>query len=397
MNFLLTHILFAATYIVIGTAVAGLLPAIAPVAPGTALYLGGGTVALAAFIHLLLVQHAGRAAVEREIVTLQGDQDALRQNVREMDSEIAALKESGVDSAQSAEDVVAEMKVLQTLLAEVVSQAQGNPNFRETLKLARTESGAEPEPDLADREVLEIMRNALAANRVDLYLQPVMSLPARKTVSYETYSRVRDETGLTVYPRQYVHLAEREGLISTLDNMLLFRCVQVLRQLRKRRPDMPFFVNISSGTLSDEQFFGQFVDFISRNPELPEQIIFEIPQSDVVGADAVIDSRLEALAEIGFALSMDHVTDLDIDFHDLARRRFKYVKIGAPLFFEGDGPLHKTDYKDAFKRQGIQLVIEKIETEPALVELLDYDIDMGQGFLFGAPQRVDPEEGKDLA
>ena len=35
---------------------------------------------------------------------------------------------------------------------------------------------------------------------------------------------------------------------------------------------------------------------------------------------------------------------------------------------------------------GVDLIVEKIETEQMLVELLDYDIDFGQGYLFGEPR-----------
>jgi cyclic-di-GMP phosphodiesterase TipF (flagellum assembly factor) len=34
----------------------------------------------------------------------------------------------------------------------------------------------------------------------------------------------------------------------------------------------------------------------------------------------------------------------------------------------------------------IDLIVEKLEAETDLIELLDYDIDFGQGYLFGAPR-----------
>ena len=44
------------------------------------------------------------------------------------------------------------------------------------------------------------------------------------------------------------------------------------------------------------------------------------------------------------------------------------------------------DIKRMVDRHGIDLVVEKIETEPALLELLDFRIDFGQGYLFGEPR-----------
>ena len=38
---------------------------------------------------------------------------------------------------------------------------------------------------------------------------------------------------------------------------------------------------------------------------------------------------------------------------------------------------------DALERAGIALVVERVDSESLLLELLDYDIDYGQGYLFG--------------
>jgi len=39
---------------------------------------------------------------------------------------------------------------------------------------------------------------------------------------------------------------------------------------------------------------------------------------------------------------------------------------------------------------GIELIVEKVETERELVELLEFDVALGQGYLFGEP-KVAPE------
>ena len=42
-------------------------------------------------------------------------------------------------------------------------------------------------------------------------------------------------------------------------------------------------------------------------------------------------------------------------------------------------------------RFGIDLIAEKIEGERAVVDLLDYDVRFGQGFLFAPPRPLRPE------
>ena len=89
-------------------------------------------------------------------------------------------------------------------------------------------------------------------------LQPVVSLPQRKLNFLECFSRVRTENA-DLLPQRYLGIAERKGLISAIDNMLLFRCVQLVRKNRRGHRGLGFFCNISTYFLADEDFFREFI------------------------------------------------------------------------------------------------------------------------------------------
>ena len=95
--------------------------------------------------------------------------------------------------------------------------------------------------DLDDAGILNVVRDGLRADRIDLYLQPIVSLPQRQRRYYETFTRIRDGEGKIVVPEQYISIAEREGLVSAIDNMLLFRCVQLVRKTQRNNKRMGFF------------------------------------------------------------------------------------------------------------------------------------------------------------
>jgi cyclic-di-GMP phosphodiesterase TipF (flagellum assembly factor) len=53
----------------------------------------------------------------------------------------------------------------------------------------------------------------------------------------------------------------------------------------------------------------------------------------------------------------------------------------------GDAPnLNMRALKGALDRVAMDLIVEKIENEEMLKDLLDLQIDFGQGYLFGAPK-----------
>jgi cyclic-di-GMP phosphodiesterase TipF (flagellum assembly factor) len=381
---IVAHLFIAILYIAVGVAAALLLPR-AGVPMDMAIIAGLGVGLIAALCHVALAAVQRHGQMAERIEDLEAAQEEMHKTLASHESELAQLHwQVENDTSRRSDELVAEMKVLHGLLARLQEQ---RGETQQTASHSRADRPDESSEQFDDDEVTSIVRNALEANRIDLYLQPIVSLPSRKTLYYEAYSRIRNEAGTVVYPRQYLHLAEREGLISNLDNLLMFRCIQVVRQSEKRHPERQFFVNISSATLSDEGFITQFMEFMEDNAELAGRVIMEIAQSDIKGMDRVIESRLTALSGAGFSFSMDHVTDLDIDFHGLHLRGFKFIKIGAPTFFGQDGPLHRADFNEAVKRNGLRLILEKIEDDATLVELLDHDVELGQGYLFGAPRR----------
>ncbi len=103
---------------------------------------------------------------------------------------------------------------------------------------------------------------------------------------------------------------------------------------------------------------------------------------------------LASLIALGFRFSMDHVTDLRIGPRDLSDLGVRFVKIPAPLLLSKTGAaadIHAADLSDLLGRHGVSLIAERIETEASVVDLLDYDVRFGQGFLFSPPRPVRAE------
>jgi cyclic-di-GMP phosphodiesterase TipF (flagellum assembly factor) len=53
--------------------------------------------------------------------------------------------------------------------------------------------------------------------------------------------------------------------------------------------------------------------------------------------------------------------------------------------------IHAADLSDLLGRFGISLIAERIEAEAQVVDLLEYDVRFGQGFLFSQPRPVRAE------
>lgn len=296
--------------------------------------------------------------------------------------------EIGRRATGSGEKVAAEMRVLQKLLVQLSAQRERQTPPASGAPLAAEKLPAAPaKPVMADAQILEIVREALNEEKVDLFLQPIVSLPQRRRRYFECFSRIRGSNDTWIMPDQYLEIAKRAGLMGAIDNMLLFRCIQLTRRARKGKMELGFFCNISGYSLADEGFFRDFLDFLGEYPELAQGLYFEFSQADLTTG---LDHRdaLRRLANLGYRLSLDQVTNLDIDIKDLASLGFKFLKIEANALLAAvrSGQVDMGELRLTLDRSAVDLIIEKVESEDQLLEVLDCRPDYGQGFLFGEPR-----------
>ena len=452
---MLKHILIVVSYgmlaVAVGLVSPDLVPAVVPPVNWFAagmVFLGGALAheshvraTMAGQIHALGSENF---ALSRQVDNLGAAMDALGENIGELNADGANKAKQELDR------VVAEVRVLQNLIEQLSASrfmpgktpapAKPKPAGPKPAgpksagpksagpKSAGKDNWPAPEPGRAparangtvygldEKEVLDIVREGLRKDRVDLYLQPIVSLPQRKTRFYECFSRIRAENGTVIRPDQYIDLAKGEGLMGAIDNMLLFRCVQLVRNAQTHSENVGFFCNISANTLMDRKFFTDFVGFMAANEGLARNLIFEFSQTDLDTHRQEIGEYAARLGQFGFNFSLDRVEDLTkLNLEILAALGFRYIKIDArkflemprekdqPAMAEGAGeaelePVLEADtvvgidialLKRTMDLHGIDLIVEKLEKEQNLVELLEYRIDFGQGYLFGEPRLSD--------
>jgi cyclic-di-GMP phosphodiesterase TipF (flagellum assembly factor) len=296
-------------------------------------------------------------------------------------------------SEQQEKKVVGELQIIESLIRDFAARRASGQTLA-PVELSEREilrGGAHP-ISATDPHLLDIVRRSLEENRVDLYLQPVVSLPQRKVRFYEALSRLRSEDGAVIMPSQYIQIAAPAGLMSVVDNLLLFRCVQLVKRLTQKHREVGIFCNISGHTLKDAEFFPQFLAFLREHKELTSQIVFEFAQESVLGAGAREEANLKALADLGFRLSMDQISTLDFNFGRAKRLGFHFLKVRAGTLISGmrdaNAAVAAEDFKDLLSRSGLNLIAERVEDEKSVVQLLDYNVDFAQGYLFSEPKPI---------
>jgi cyclic-di-GMP phosphodiesterase TipF (flagellum assembly factor) len=143
------------------------------------------------------------------------------------------------------------------------------------------------------------------------------------------------------------------------------------------------------------RFADWLVKVLTNNKDLAGRLVIEITQKDVRAFSPIDFDLLHTLADLGFRMSVTQLTDARSDLFELSRYGFRYAKAPVGLFLGSDAEtksdIHPEDLSDLAARNGMDLIVDQVESESQMVELLDFKLKYGQGNLFARPRAVDVE------
>jgi cyclic-di-GMP phosphodiesterase TipF (flagellum assembly factor) len=389
---IVAHIMLALVYItaaVFGGVALNRVYLIDPMISGLIAAAGALTAGL---IHSVIAR-SGDGDVGKELYNLKSEIRKLTTRVAQSEARAEELKQSFEKEVTARrETIVNEMRGLEDMISKLGSK------FESRLQAVRTSSAVDQTIDGAS--ALEAVRDALRANRVDLHLQPIVNLPQRRVCFYEGFTRLRRADGKLIMPGEFLDAAAKANLLGVIDNMLLFRCVQIVRRLSERDRRVGVFCNISMASLEDDTFFTGFLDFMRENRDLAGSMIFELGVRNFKGRSDIASRNMGKLRDLGFRFSLDKGEGLAFDLTELQTAGVRFLKVNGERLLQeltpgGERPLSAVtrdiqpeDVPILFMRHGIDLIAEKVENEKSVIEILEFAIPYGQGHVFGAPRPI---------
>jgi len=351
--------------------------------------------------------------LDRRLVGMEGEVAAAMDRTRSATEPLASeIDELGGLVKELADAVAAHEQMLESAIANATpprpaaAPAIAPDPFERPAAAERSEANAPRMPasgpfrGMESSAIVAQIARSVEANRVDLFLQPIVTLPQRKVRYYEALARLRNDDGSLISPDDFLAPAEGSGLMPAIDNLMVFRAVQVVRRLSTKNREVGLFCNMSASTLANGIVFQEIADFLGANRVLAPYLVFEFSQSSVRAMGPIEHECLATLAEQGFRFSMDHMADLRVEPRELADHGFRFIKVPSALLLSraaASGDIHPADFSDLLGSFGIDLIAERIEGESTVVDLLDYDVRFGQGFLFSPPRPVRAEVLQGLA
>jgi EAL domain-containing protein (putative c-di-GMP-specific phosphodiesterase class I) len=244
---------------------------------------------------------------------------------------------------------------------------------------------------VARRELSSELARGIGRSELTVLHQPILDLRTLAPVGVEALVRWRHPTRGLVEPDAFIGLAEESGAILPLGRYVLETAARQVQRLGV--PDIFVSVNVSAVQLQQADFLGEVERALATSGLPAERLVLEITESAMFRDTQATIEKLTALRQSGVRIAID---DFGTGYSSLTYlRRFPVdiLKIARDFI----GPAGEETQEWAFtgailalgRRLGLAVVAEGVEDQGQLDRLREMGCELGQGYFFARPDRLD--------
>lgn len=237
------------------------------------------------------------------------------------------------------------------------------------------------------------IRDGVARDEFTVWFQPKVDAASLKPVGVEALARWRHPSRGILSADAFIGVAEREGLVGELSQILTSRALMEGARLHDIGLPLTIAINLSGRWLDDLRL----PDFIHATTQaaglLPADVILEVTETGVMKELTTALDVLTRLRLKGFGLSIDDFGIGYSSFEQLDRIPFTELKLDRSFVNKGaeDATAHAIlqGSIDMARRMALTTVAEGVETEDQLELVRTLGCDRIQGYLIARPMPTD--------
>lgn len=241
-----------------------------------------------------------------------------------------------------------------------------------------------------DVQWVPILRDALKYDRFFLTFQPVIRISDGLISHYEVLLRMRDDNSQVYTPDVFIPVAERMGLIHSIDMWVIEHAIDYLASLPDKQEHVTLTINLSGYAFQNVKLFPFLQEKIKSAWVSPKRLIFEITETATIANYEQTRAMIAQLHSLGCGFALDDFGSGFSSFDYIKNFPVDYIKIDGQFIQnliedETDRVLVKAMVEIAHKL-GKQVIAEYIETPQVLNMVKKLGVDYAQGYLLGKPQ-----------
>lgn len=232
----------------------------------------------------------------------------------------------------------------------------------------------------------ERIREAIDQQRLVVYAQPIFDLRSQCVAREELLVRMLDEDGDVIPPSSFLPTAERLGLITEIDRLVLGKAIELAGR------SQPIAVNVSGASLCDGRLIADVRAAIADGLN-PAWLDFEITETAAITNMADARTFAQTVTGLGCGLGLDDFGTGFSSFSYLKELPIQHLKLD--LEFIRELTTSSTDQRlvqamvQFAKALGQETVAEGVEDADTLALVRAFEVDYAQGFHIGPPALVE--------
>ncbi len=213
------------------------------------------------------------------------------------------IKEYGIERAErifcgavEARGAPATLRSLERSAEELLLQAREAPDG-----IALSTVPAEPEGGLERAHPLTMVREALAARRLQLAGQVAYRMSDHRALHTEIMARLKNAEGEEMAAAHFMPIVAAHGLVQELDRGVIERVVEAARS----RED-EISINVSMHSAEQPEFREWLVKLLARERVLARRLAFEIAEHGIVRNEPAAKTFADAVMAAGAGFAIDN-------------------------------------------------------------------------------------------
>jgi len=241
-----------------------------------------------------------------------------------------------------------------------------------------------------EKKVEQLILGAIEENRVEVYYQPIFSTKEQCFTSAEALVRIRDENDQIVPPGVFIDIAEKNGMIIQLGEIIFEKVCLFLKQHHPAQLGIHYIeVNLSVVQCAYEHLADSFVRIMEGYGIDPRWINLEITESASISAKKVLSNNMKTLMDYGVHFSLDDFGTGQSNLNYIVEMPVNIVKFDRSMisaYFENGKAKYVMDAAmHMIHGMELQIVSEGIETKEQFHIMEDLGISYIQGYYFSKP------------
>jgi len=235
-----------------------------------------------------------------------------------------------------------------------------------------------------------LIKQALYENNFFLVFQPIVNLSDGEISHYEALIRMRGDGNEIIQPFEFIPVAERMGLIHSIDLWVIDTAIDFLAKLPASKSNLSLSINLSSVAFQDSSLLPAIKDKLELSWVDAKRITFEITETAAIENFEKTRELISKIRALGCKFALDDFGAGFCSFNYLKTFPSDYVKIDAQFIREvvhdeTDQVLVKS-MASISRKLGKLTIAEFVDTPEAIEKLQELGVNYGQGYIFGKPQ-----------